>query len=508
MPKWLIWTLLELTTFLMLANLTFLWLSHRLNKDIQKQEQEPVDSKDSEANNTASADLSDNTKVFKRLAHFLDQQISHAAAMLSPKQENQHETNTLKLWGTILRAERAIVLNQASEQPKPILNRFLANLLYAISTAKLQTADPEELQQNLKDMEDEFFQSSELLITKESLSKNQMLLNEDLRNNIDRANKRIKQMGIKIAEQQRLQIEIDELQRKIKALEATQKLHADDFPEIQAHLHETQNQKAHTKSATFKQISSLNNLSNRQQMVIEQLKIKIDQARKSQGSGDGIESQKIAIAKMERLAEESQTIILQLEAEMETSNLSITSLRQDINAKDEKLAELEKMLSRSNETAIGNLQNLHASRKETLGSLRDDLNIALESNSSENLIEQDKDTKMLERLLQESETCVTLLAQELETAEEENNQLKVKVNALAKTSSGETPQEHRELLEQREKNRTLVEQTTNLKNQLLNSKSSKDLQGLRVEYNKKSLECDRLQLAFADLEMKYLGTLN
>ncbi|MEP2617245.1 MAG: hypothetical protein ABJH25_04400, partial [Marinomonas sp.] len=362
MPKWLIWTLLELTTFLMLANLTFLWLSHRLNKDIQKQEQEPVDSKNNETNNTASADSSDNTKAFKRLAHFLDQQISHAAAMLRPKQENQHETNTLKLWGTILRAERAIVLNQASEQPKPILNRFLANLLYAISTAKLQTADPEELQQNLKDMEDEFFQSSELLITKESLSKNQMLLNEDIRNNIDRANTRIKQMGIKIAEQQRLQIEIDELQRKIKALEATQKLHADDFPEIQAHLHETQNQKAHTKSVTFKQISSLNNLSNRQQMVIEQLKIKIDQARKNQGSGDGIEAQKIAIAKMERLAEESQTIILQLEAEMKTSNLSIASLRQDINAKDEKLAELEKMLSRSNETAIGNLQNLHASR--------------------------------------------------------------------------------------------------------------------------------------------------
>ncbi|MEP2618265.1 MAG: hypothetical protein ABJH25_09540, partial [Marinomonas sp.] len=126
----------------------------------------------------------------------------------------------------------------------------------------------------------------------------------------------------------------------------------------------------------------------------------------------------------------------------------------------------------------------------------------------DNLKEQDKDTKMLERLLQESETCVTLLAQELETAEEENNQLKEKVNALATTSSGETPQEHKELLEQREKNRTLVEQTTSLKNQLLNSKSSKDLQGLRVEYNKKSLECDRLQLAFADLEMKYLGTLN
>jgi hypothetical protein len=42
----------------------------------------------------------------------------------------------------------------------------------------------------------------------------------------------------------------------------------------------------------------------------------------------------------------------------------------------------------------------------------------------------------------------------------------------------------------------------------MNVASSKDYQELRVVYNKKSLECDRLQLAFSDLEMKYLGTLS
>lgn len=511
MPKWLIWTVLELATLLMLANLVFLWLSHRLKKIIQEQEQQAknISEKNAEKeNNTDPVIASDNSQTFKRLAHFLDQQINHAAAMINPQQENQHETNTLKLWGTVLRAERAIILNQASEKPSPILNRFLANLLYAISTAKLQTADKEELQQNLKVLGDELLQSSELLITKESLSKNQIALNEDLRNNIDRANMRIRQLAIKLAEQQRLQIEIEELKQKIKALENTQASGTSDFPKVQAHVHEATPHKAQSKSATLKQISSLNRLSNRQQIVIEQLKNKIDLAKKSKDSGESVEAQKIAITKMEKIAEESQALIFQLESEMKTSNLSIASLKEELSTKDEKLAELEKMLSSSNETAIGNLKTLHANRKETLGAIRDGLNTALENNLTDNLKEQDKDTKMLERLLQESETCVTLLAQELDTAEAENEALKKQLDERITTNNEDSPIELQELLKQREKNRELVEQTTHLKDQLSNTKTSKDLQELRVEYNKKSLECDRLQLAFADLEMKYLGTLN
>jgi chromosome segregation ATPase len=243
-------------------------------------------------------------------------------------------------------------------------------------------------------------------------------------------------------------------------------------------------------------------------MVIDQLKIEIEKASKNNNSQGAVEAQKVAIAKMSRMSEESQSLIAQLENELETSNLSIVSLRQDISAKDVRLAEMERQLNQSNETAIGNLQTLNANQKETLGSLRSDLDSALETMSSESLIEQDKDTKMLERLLQESETCVTLLAQELETAEDTNQELREKVANLTVDGGESTSSQSKPLIEQRERNKKLAQQTTELKEKLLDMATNKDFQALRVVYNKRSLECDRLQLAFSDLEIKYLGTLN
>ncbi len=357
-------------------------------------------------------------------------------------------------------------------------------------------------------MEAEFYQTTELLITKESLSKSQISLNEDLRKNIDRAKKRIKQLEIKKLEHKRLEIEVFELTKKIKHLEKTQAESAGDFAEFNLQAPTAQKQDKQVRNASFKQISSLSNLSERQKMVIDQLKIQIDKANKNNNSQGAVEAQRVAIAKMERMSEESQSLILQLDSELETSSLSISSLRQDISAKDATLAEMERQLLQSNETAIGNLQTLSANKKETLVSLRDDLNSALENMSTDSLIEQDKDTKMLERLLQESETCVTLLAQELETAEDTNHHLREKVETLMLDGKGSSSSLSKPLLEQRERNKDLALQTTELKKKLMNVASSKDYQELRVVYNKKSLECDRLQLAFSDLEMKYLGTLS
>ena len=511
MSKWLIWTLLELATFLFVANIIFLWLSHRLNKKHKKnEERDPKADKtplDLDSIKTSNDTAQPNTNAYKKFAQYIDQQISYAASIINPDQPDQHETNTIKLWGTILKAERAIVLNQVSEKPKPILNRFLANLLYALSAPKLQTTDTEELQKSLKEMEEEFLQASEVLIAKESLTEKQQSLNGDLRTNIDRVTKHVKQLGIKKTELQRLQIELDNLQKKIKKLEATQKEHSNDFSEIQIHSAKTDKIEKQSRNSSFKQVSALRSLSDRQQMVIDQLKSEIDKAKSNNSSQDAIEAQRIAANKIERMCQESQTLITQLEAELETSSLSIASLRQNIEEKDEQLAALERQLTSNNQTAMGNLQTLNENKKETLTSLRDDLNLAMESRSTDSLIEQDKDTQMLERLLLESETCVTLLAQELDSAEEENENLKQKVDAIKISESG-THQESKSLLEQREKNRDLAQKTTDLKNKLLELTSNKNFQELRVEYNKKSLECDRLQLAFSDLEIKYLGTLN
>ncbi|RBP84697.1 hypothetical protein EBI01_04010 [Marinomonas rhizomae] len=510
MSKWLIWALLELSTFLLLANAVFLWLSHSLVKKAQEASKEETKeaTKTSPSLENSSKSGDSDTKAYKGLAHYMDLQINFAAASITSNKLDQHEVNRLKIWGTVLKAERAILLNQANEKPKPILNRFLSSLLYALSAPKLQTTNANELHQNLKEMEDEFYQASELLITKESLSKNQSLLNEDLQKNIDRAKTRINRLAIKQAEQQRLEIEINDLKEKIKKLEQKQPEKIGNFAAFSLQAPKAQKQDKSVHSASFKQMSSLSSLSDRQKMVIEQLKNEIDKAHKNNNSHAALEAQKVAISKMERISKESQTLISQLEAELETSNLSIATLRQDISLKDAKLAELEEQLDKSNETAIGNLQALSANKKETLGSLRDELNTALENQSTENLIEQDKDARALERLLQESETCVTLLAQELETAENTNNELKEKVTALAGGSSQSLTTQSKPLIEQREKNRQLAQVTTELKKQLLDSIAHKDYQALRVTYNKKSLECDRLQLAFSDLEMKYLGTLN
>ncbi|MDE8603229.1 hypothetical protein M3I01_009935 [Marinomonas sp. RSW2] len=504
MSKWLVWTLLELSTFLLLANFIFLWLSHSL----RKKNQEVKAGAQQQEGSASGIGIDSEPKSYKGLAHYLDLQINFAAASLIPGKVNQHEINGLKIWGTVLKAERAILLNQTSENPKPILNKFLSDLLYALSAPKLQNTSADELNQNLEEMKAEFYQTTELLITKESLSKSQFSLNEDLRENIDRAKKRIKQLDIKKLEHKRLETEVFELTKKIKHLEKNQAESDRNFSEFNLQAPTVQRQDKQVRSTSFKQISGLSNLSERQKMVIDQLKIQIDKANKNNNSQGAVEAQRVAIAKMERMSEESQSLILQLDSELETSSLSISSLRQDISAKDAKLAEMERQLIQSNETAIGNLQTLSANKKETLISLRDDLNSALENMSTDSLIEQDKDTKMLERLLQESETCVTLLAQELETAEDTNHHLREKVEALMPDGKDSSSSLSKPLLEQRERNKGLALQTTELKEKLMNVASSKDYQELRVVYNKKSLECDRLQLAFSDLEMKYLGTLS
>ncbi|GGN26288.1 MULTISPECIES: hypothetical protein [Marinomonas] len=501
MQKWLIWMLIELSTLLLLGSLIFLWLSHTLGKKIE-QEKKRV------AETTNDFTISNESVYYKRLAHYINTQIQFAANAISPGKTSVHETNKLKIWGTLLKAERAILLNQVSDRPKPILNRFLSSLLYALSATKLQTAKPDELQQNLKDMESEFFQTAELLITKESLTKRQALLNEDLRKNIGRTQKRVQQLDMKQEEQKRLETEINQLTIKIKLLEHCRSENLSLSSDFNLEIPIAQTIEKKIRDESFKQISSLNSLSNRQKMVIDQLKSEIKKAQKDGNTTNSLEAQKVAIAKLQRISDESQMLILQLELELKTSNLSIISLKEDISAKDAKLAEIERQLASSNETAIGNLKVLNANKKETLDSLRDELNTALENRSTDSLIEQDKDTKMLERLLHESETCVTLLAQELDIAEDTNDQLKQKIERLALSKNMVSSKLSRPLFEQRERNRQLVLITTELKNKVLKMASNKDYQALRVSYNKKSLECDRLQLAFSDLEMKYLGTLN
>ncbi len=505
MAKWLIWTLLEASTLLLIANIVVFWISRGVQKTTATATTKKPEK--NETSNLSPQNPIEQASVYKGLAHFLDRQIHYAADSMNKTGLESHEINRVKVWGTILKAERAILLNQASDQPTPILNRFLSSLLYALSSPKLQSTNIDELQASLKEMESEFLQTAELLISKEALTQSQNLLNIDLKHRIDWAKQNLKQLELKQIERDRLQAEIDNLTLKIKKLEQAQIDGDDTDLPFNIEVPVAKQLEKEIRSTFLKQISSLSGLSERQEIVIDQLKNEIAKAQKNQNSKNAIEAQKIAITKLERMSVESQSLIMQLEAELQSSNLSIASLKEYINDKDAKLMELEQQLSQSNETAIGNLQSLNANKKEALVSLRDGLNSAIENIPMESLSEQDKDTKALERLLHESETCVTLLAQELQTAEQENQILKEKVSLLS-SNKGDTSELSSSLIKQRERNRELVNITTELKAKVLDMRLEKSYQELRVIYNKKSLESDRLQLAFSDLEKKYLGTLN
>ncbi|KZN13165.1 hypothetical protein [Marinomonas sp. TW1] len=506
MPKWLIWTTLELTTLLLVGCIALIWLSYSLKKKISEQE-EADQTESTEIESLPQEDSKEEDQSYKHFAQYLDKQISHAAESIKPNTMKPHQVNTLKIWGTVLKAERAIVLNQVSDNPKPILTRFLSSLLYALSTPKLQTTNPEDLTKNLKSMEEEFYQTSELLISKEALSKNQQRLNDDLRKSIDNAVAKLQRLKVKKNEQQRLQKEAEALKKRILRLEELQDQQAGQANVVSMKANTATKSSEQNRTASYKQIMSLNNLADRQQMVIDQLRNELEHAGQNASSEQAAQAQKVAVAKLERMSQESQSLIFQLEAELENSDLSIESLRQDIQSKDAKLAEMDKKLSSNNETVIGNLQTLSSNKKAALGSLKEGLSNAIESNSTNNLLEQEKDTQSLERLLQESETCVTLLAQELEMAEQSNNELQTKMDALI-LSNPDFGANSIPLKQEKERNRKLAQATTQLKEQLATHIGEKDYQELRVSYNKKSLEYDRLQLAYSDLEMKYLGTLN
>ncbi|WP_239495480.1 hypothetical protein [Marinomonas primoryensis] len=108
MSKWLVWTLLELSTFLLLANFTFLWLSHSLRK---KNQEDKADSQQQEGS-AEGVGIDSDPKSYKGLAHYLDLQINFAAASIIPGKVNQHEINRLKIWGLYLRQKGQFYLTK------------------------------------------------------------------------------------------------------------------------------------------------------------------------------------------------------------------------------------------------------------------------------------------------------------------------------------------------------------------------------------------------------------
>ncbi|ADZ91348.1 coiled-coil domain-containing protein [Marinomonas mediterranea] len=513
MEKWQLWVLLESSTVFALLTALFVWRIRVLKKRLEdNQESAQADDASSASTSdieTSSHDTSepDLTASYQRLGAFIERQVSHAVESVKAKLHEKDELGTtkFKIWGTLLKAEKAIIINDNSQNPRPILNRFLASILAALDFESRNTSKS-DLEQNLEELDQEFMQAGEVLLTKENLIANQKELHEDLRTNIERTKKRIAQLSIKERELERLKSEQVKLREQINSVNS----HSAHSYDVTAEPTTPPVQSPVKKAHSSRHLESLKQLSSRQQTVIEKLQEALDSQRSEKTDDSHTESQKVAIERLERMSAESLSLIEQLNAELDTTNLSIESLRQDISSKNKALQDIEQKLKETDTSVISGLTSIQANKKETFDSIKLGLTEVQDNENTHNdffINEHAKEVENLERLLQESETCVELLAQELQTSESETDELEANIlKAVAEQSGGDQTSD--ELNALREENKQLANQTSDIKAQIMEQATNTDERALRTEFNRKNLELDRLQLAYSDLERKYLATLS
>ncbi len=505
MEKWTVWILLEATTVFIATFLFLMWRIHALKRTpLTPSNQEEHIDKSTDTPST-NEDESEAISPYRLFASKLDAQANDTADRLAMLRDSDdlRAVTELKLWGTLVKAERAIVLNDASQNPQTILNRFMANIIQSLEVVQAKNLNKHTISKNLEDLDAEFIQASEILISKESLLENQKALHEQLRENIDRADKKLKKLGVKTIELERLIHELETLKSHIKTLEQSNdqsfEITSPSKAEIEQHNHHA-----------ARHLHKLQRLSERQQAIIDQLQAQLVDNQTNPTEREEVSH--LALKRMERMAAESNSLIGQLQAELESANLSINSLKDEIHSKDTQLKELdEKIKAAEGNGALDGFLALHSDKQTTLESIIGNLssikNTSPESDST--LSKQEKEVKNLEHMLKESETCVQLLAQELDSAEKANENLREQVETKMREKALESDEANplKELEKLRESNRDLVSKVSKIKESLLSQVSESAEKDLRNTYNKKSLELDRLQLAYSDLERKYLGTL-
>lgn len=512
MEKWILWLLLEAATIMTVASLWFIWRGVVFRKKaLEHQEENTLEASRSDAPSLPSLALS-NAPVeqpYKAFAQELEQQANHAADhLISLRESNDLDQVTrVKIWGTLVKAERAIVLNGESNHPKPILNRFMASIIHTLEVIRSKKLTQHSLSQALQDIDDEFLQTSEMLISKEELIHNQRELHLELRRSIESAEKKLKKLSVKASELEHLKTELKKQRLQIDQLEKHE-CNNDKYAATQPPgEHETE------QHYSSRHLHQLERLSKRQQAIIEHLQGQLKDSDHSHDDQQEQEAQHMALSRMERLSQESKSLIGQLQTELDNANLSINSLKQDISEKDKQLEAIDAQIKAADGGLLEEFQTLASNKRNTLEAMLDDFASIKKDEQGElkPFFHQEREVLNLEQVLKESETCVQLLAQELENNEAENNALRAQIESTRAQQevSDHTEQSNSmaELSALREENHELAKQVRDMKEQLLNQVSDASTKALRNEYNKKSLELDRLQLAYSDLERKYLGTL-
>ncbi|WP_417553572.1 hypothetical protein [Marinomonas fungiae] len=506
MEKWILWLLLEATTVMVVASLWLIWRGVVLRKKTDTPEENNVHEAE-QTERPSSSELADqsNEQSYKTFAQELETQANHAADHLVALREsnNLDHVTRVKIWGTLVKAERAIVLNEENHQPQSILNRFMASIIHTLEAIKSKQLNTHTLTKALKDIDDEFIQASELLISKEELIHNQRDLHLELHKSIDYSEQKLKKLSDKFKELERLKLELKRQQQQIDKLE---KHTGSDDKYVT-----TQPPKEHETLPhhSTRHLHQLERLSKRQQAIIEHLQAQLKDSDHSKNDQQEQESQHMALNRIERLSEESKSLISQLQMELDDANLSINSLKQDISVKDKQLEAMDAQIKAAEGGVLEEFQALSSNKRQTIEALLDDFE-SIKSDAqaaTQPFSQQEKEVRNLEQILKESETCVQLLAQELENAEAENSTLREQIESSLTLNPVSQTSEKAELNALREENHELVKQVHEMKEQLINQVSDSSEKALRNQYNKKSLELDRLQLAYSDLERKYLGTL-
>lgn len=511
MEKWILLGLLEAATVMAVASLWLLWRAYKLRKSPPSKDESDTEQAEATQSMTAAetqaAPATDDDNPYRAFALELEAQANQAADHLKSLRDSDdlESVTQYKIWGTLAKAERAIILNNSTEQPQAILNRFMASIIHTLDNIQNKQIDKSKLQSSIADLDQEFMQASELIISKETLIDNQKELHAELQASIEFASQKVKRMGIKDTELQRLTVELKKLQEQVKEMES----HSDHSHQILApDNHDNNDASPSSQHHSSHHLKQLERMSQRQQAIIEHLQAELsDESGNNEKDND---ARQVALDRMERLSLESQSLIDQLQTELESTNLSIDSLRTEVSQKEKQIKALDEKLRSADASVMTEYQSLNSDKQSALEEILGDIETWNQNNAPEDTLQkQITEISKLEQMLRESETCVQLLVQELETAEMDNNKLRKEVEQQTKAarsalSTSDSNSPIAQLEKTRSHNRTLLDQVSEIKDEMIHQVDSK---ALRNEYNKKSLELDRLQLAYSDLERKYLGTL-
>lgn len=508
--KLLIWTLIEIITLLVFSGCLLVWLKKKHIRNENTLENATKSTDDDLQKNPPIDNNSTPEDPAITLKRFVNNQIMHAAKQLTKakSQANRHKALQIKLWGTLLKAESRVLDTPDKKETEEILKKHLSDILSSIFSVSKGGKELKELKQKLAKLVQSANQSNNVLELKIELEKAQDSIKKELVLQIKHSEDSLGRLSIKKHEKDHLELTLSSAINNVNQLKQTlaNLEQENEFEDMMAPMGaKSTNDPSRDvrKHKANKQVNSLNQIANRQQIVIDLLREKLREASKEELINID-ESQEIAVSRIEQMIKESDTLIIQLENELGSTSLSIKTLKADIKDKSKQLVEKEKQLIVAKKTASASFRESAKNQQSKVDDMKHQISNAPENNKLDTLIkEQQKESDTLERLLKESETCVTVLELELESARKTNKEIQHTIETVDPEFQGlESDSANNKFQQLESDHNALLKEHSHVKQQLLASINQEKDSELKNEFNRKNLEIDRLQLAINDLEKK------